>query len=168
MEATMPAPSTLTHYSSAVMGSIISASVILVILVIACVHTYCRGGPAQILYSFREQRKAKANAQDLEKAEAAENAERIMKQAKVEKRQETVQRQMASELVESLYHADRLVGYAPSSRPQQVNFVEERQLENDVRNWREVRRPNDSLDLAIDPMSYTWDCGKSMDDMYRE
>lgn len=203
METSVPSPS---HNVPQIIGLLIALLAMTSIFIILFIYIIRQGGPSKLLRSYRERKEAAKNAQDIEMADAAANADLIAKNEQVD----TAARQEALEQLNGLYEANKLVGATLPSRPQQVNFDKERDEElrakgreedrarrvlrseqlratalkhdEERRRTREefmgrdghrtrseetlVNKSKDSLDLAVDPVSYTWGNGRSMAGMY--
>lgn len=157
MEAFVPPSSSPSHYSREAIGFLIGAGAITLLLVIAWVYIYRRGGPTKMLRTFCVRREAERKAQDIEMAEAAEK--------------ETARREALQQLA-GLYQANTLVGGELPKKPEMVDFEEERRLQGQEQQrqaqGRTDSRQKDSFDLSIDPLSHTWGSGKEMMQMYHK
>lgn len=132
-----------------------------------------------MLRVYREQRKAKSEACDIELAQAENYARLVAIHEYQQRRAQTKARQEAQEIVTAVTTANGLVGSVVTP-PQRVKFEEERNKEFDetihvprkkqmhVQKGKVVRK--DSIDVslepAFDPMSFTMGRGKDMTALY--
>jgi hypothetical protein len=170
MEGFVTPSSSPSHYSPQAIGFLISTGTIALVLIIAWMYIYCRGGPAGMLCIFRKRREAKRKARDIEMAEVVE---------------QKFAREEALQQLEGLYKANKLVGRNLPAKPKMVDFEEERRMERQEQQRVQVRaeydgqgtaparmqggfemagrpempfnlcEPKDSFDLTIDPLSHT-------------
>lgn len=129
MEAFTPTSSSPSHYSSQAIGFLIGAGAVVLIIIIFWVYIAHQDGPSQMLRSYRERKEATRKARDIELAEGAANSDRVSKNEPFDKQRDSEQiatRQEALDQLNGLYQANKLVGSTLPSRPQQVNFDEER------------------------------------------
>ncbi|KAH6629332.1 hypothetical protein C7974DRAFT_184805 [Boeremia exigua] len=160
MEALVSHSASQSPYSPEVIGALAGVGVFITLLLIAWVYIYIHGGLSEILRGHRERRKAKRQVQDVEIAESATHAERVAEQA--------VQMKQAEVQLEGLFAANTLVGSSPPRRPEPVDLESERQAQEGPQKPSNASGAKDSLNLAIDPMSFTWGSGKTMADLYRK
>ncbi|KAF1354295.1 hypothetical protein EJ07DRAFT_158688 [Lizonia empirigonia] len=118
-----------SHFSPQAIGLLIGAGAVVLILIILWVYIARQGGPSETLRSFCERREANKKAGDIEMAEATANADRVLARELGDKQCEAERnaaRQEALDQLNGLFKANKLIGSSLPSRPQQVNFDEER------------------------------------------
>lgn len=134
-------------YSSIIVGAIIGSVAISLVLIIAVIYIYQRGGPKAMLRARRERRKARKNAHDLE---MATNSKRIV----TEDRERKVVQQQAMETLEGLYQANTLVGLPPPVHVKQNGGSRVGPGKIDEEKCK-GEGMDEFVDVALDPMSYT-------------
>lgn len=139
MEALNSPSSSPSHYSPKAIGFLVGAGAVALILIIGWIYIAQHGGPSKMLHTFRERREAECKARDIEMAETAANADRVLAQARIDKKWDAEQaaaRQEALDQLNGLHHANVLVGSTLPARSQQFDFERERREQDRLRRVR--------------------------------
>lgn len=149
----MDASKSPSHLNSQAIGLLIGAGAVALILIILWVYIARQGGPSEMLRSFRERREANKKAGDIEMAEATANADRVLARELGDEQCEAERnaaRQEALDQLNGLLTANKLVGSRAPTRPQQVNFDEERhEKQREQERLRRVQRGEQLRAMAL-------------------
>ncbi len=156
MEIANSQSSSVSRYSPVVIVSLLVTATLAVALVMGWAYIYYRHGPSAILHFVKERRRTKDKDLDVEAVEFEPNLNRGQQEA-------------ALNQLQNLYSSNRLVG-STVTRPERVDIEQKpsvaHALPGHERRLQHSDKPRHSLDLAMDPMSYTLGSGKIMAQLY--